>query len=41
MAKGMRKGIKQGMAEGRQESTLEIARKMKGMGDSIEKIHRK
>jgi len=36
---GRRKGIKQGMTKGRQESTLEIARKMKGMGDSIKKIH--
>jgi len=40
---GREEGHKQGMAEGvvkgRTESMLEIARKMKGMGDSIEKIH--
>jgi len=36
---GMKKGMKKGMREGRQESAFEIARKMKGMGDSIEKIH--
>ena len=32
-------GMKKGMKKGRQESAFEIARKMKGMGDSIEKIH--
>ena len=32
-------GMAKGRQEGRQESILEIARKMKGMGDSIEKIH--
>ena len=36
---GHRKGMKKGMTKGRQESTLEIAQKMKAMGDSIEKIH--
>jgi len=46
MAKGRKKGRQEGIAEGmtqgrqegRQESTLEIARKMKTMGDSIKKI---
>jgi len=36
---GMKKGRQKGRMEGRQESMLEIARKMKEMGDSIEKIH--
>ena len=37
--KGIRKGMKEGCQKGRQETTFEIARKMRGMGDSIEKIH--
>jgi len=36
--KGMKKGIKEGRAAGRAEGMLEIARKMKEMGDPIEKI---
>jgi len=31
--------LEEGMRKGIAKSTLEIARKMKGMGDSIEKIH--
>jgi len=36
--KSMKKGMKKGRAEGRNDEKLEIARKMKEMGDSIEKI---
>jgi predicted transposase/invertase (TIGR01784 family) len=32
-------GRREGHAEGRTEKTLEIARKMKGMGDSAERVH--
>ena len=32
-------GIKEGKAEGKAEANLEIARKMKTMGDSTEKVH--
>jgi predicted transposase/invertase (TIGR01784 family) len=39
LRQGMAKGMKKGMAQGMAKSTLEIARKMKGMGDSVEKIH--
>jgi predicted transposase/invertase (TIGR01784 family) len=39
MRRGMKKGIKEGIKEGRADEKLEIARKMKEMGDSIEKIH--
>jgi len=42
MAKGLQKGrvegLQEGRAEGRADEKIEIARKMKGMGDSIEKI---
>jgi len=42
MKKGMKEGIKEGMEKGMEEGmekrTLEIARKMKKMGDPIEKI---
>jgi predicted transposase/invertase (TIGR01784 family) len=37
--KGHAKGFKKGMAEGRKAGKLEIARKMKAMGYSVEKIH--
>ena len=39
ITEGIKKGMTEGMTKGRQESTLEIAQKMKAMGDSIEKIH--
>jgi len=32
-------GLREGREEGREETSIEIARKMKEMGDSIEKIH--
>jgi predicted transposase/invertase (TIGR01784 family) len=35
---GLEKGLEKGRQEGIAEKTLEIARKMKAMGDSIEKI---
>jgi predicted transposase/invertase (TIGR01784 family) len=38
-ARGEARGMKKGEARGRTESTLEIARKMKEMGDSAERIH--
>jgi len=38
-AAGMAEGHAQGMAEGHAEEKLEIARKMKEMGDSLERIH--
>jgi predicted transposase/invertase (TIGR01784 family) len=38
LRRGMKKGIKEGIKEGRAEEKIEIARKMKEMGDSIEKI---
>ena len=36
--KGMKKGMTEGMTKGRQESTLEIAQKMKTMGFLAEQI---
>jgi predicted transposase/invertase (TIGR01784 family) len=36
---GLREGFAKGHDEGRNEASLEIAQKMKTMGDSIEKIH--
>jgi predicted transposase/invertase (TIGR01784 family) len=36
---GLAEGLAEGRTEGRTESTLEIARKMKEMGDSVERIH--
>jgi len=38
LEQGRTEGLEQGRAEGRAENTLEIARKMKEMGDSVEKI---
>jgi flagellar biosynthesis/type III secretory pathway protein FliH len=38
-ARGQAIGIKKGLAEGHNEKALEIARKMKEMGDSVERIH--
>jgi len=38
LEQGRTEGLEQGRAEGRAENTLEIARKMKAMGDSVEKI---
>ena len=35
---GLSKGREEGLSKGRAETSLEIARKMKEMGDSIEKI---
>jgi predicted transposase YdaD len=32
-------GLKEGLAKGEAKANLEIARKMKAMGDSVEKIH--
>jgi len=37
-AESLRKGRAEGMKEGKAEEKLEIARKMKEMGDSVEKI---
>jgi predicted transposase/invertase (TIGR01784 family) len=38
MAEGMEKGMAEGMEKGMEEKALEIAQKMKAMGDSIERI---
>jgi predicted transposase/invertase (TIGR01784 family) len=35
----MKDAERRGLAEGRNEASLDIAQKMKTMGDSIEKIH--
>ena len=37
-AEGFSKGLEEGLSKGQAETSLEIARKMKEMGDSIEKI---
>jgi predicted transposase/invertase (TIGR01784 family) len=39
LREGEAKGLKKGHAEGHAEEKLEIARKMKSMGDSVERIH--
>jgi predicted transposase YdaD len=39
LAEGEAKGLAKGEAKGIAESKLEIARKMKEMGDSVERIH--
>jgi predicted transposase/invertase (TIGR01784 family) len=39
LAEGLAQGKAEGIAEGEAKANLEIARKMKAMGDSIEKIH--
>jgi predicted transposase/invertase (TIGR01784 family) len=39
MEKGMAEGMEKGLAKGTAESKLEIAQKMKEMGDSTERIH--
>jgi predicted transposase/invertase (TIGR01784 family) len=39
LAKGIAKGLAKGIAKGIAENKLEIARKMKEMGDSVERIH--
>jgi len=38
-AEGLLEGLTEGLAEGLNKASFDIARKMKGMGDSIEKIH--
>ena len=38
MAEGLAKGIDQGLSQGREQSTLEIARKMKNRGRPIEEV---
>jgi predicted transposase YdaD len=39
LAKGEAKGIAEGLAQGETKANLAIARKMKALGDPIEKIH--
>jgi predicted transposase YdaD len=39
ITQGMAEGITKGMAQGMAQGMFEVARKMKGVGDSIEKIH--
>ena len=39
MVGARRKGLAEGFTRGHDKASLEIAQKMKGMGDSIEKIH--
>jgi len=39
LAKGHDEGLAKGFTEGLNKASLDIAQKMKGMGDSIEKIH--
>jgi len=36
---GLKQGLKQGMERGMEQGRYEVARKMKEMGDPIEKIH--
>jgi predicted transposase/invertase (TIGR01784 family) len=38
-AEGLQEGRAEGMAQGMAQGMFEVARKMKGVGDSIEKIH--
>ena len=39
LAEKLHRSKQEGLQEGRNEASLDIARKMKEMGDSIEKIH--
>jgi predicted transposase/invertase (TIGR01784 family) len=39
LSEGMEKGLSEGLEKGMEKEKLEIARKMKDMGDSVERIH--